>query len=377
MEQRQGAVEEVGLMLANATPSADFWRGRRVLLTGHTGFKGSWLALWLQSMGAEVHGLALPAPTEPALFKVARVGAGMASSTLADVRDLAAVQATMARARPEVLLHLAAQPLVRLSYEQPVETYATNVMGTVHVLEAARRCECLRAIVNVTTDKCYENREWVWGYREDEAMGGHDPYSSSKGCAELVTAAYRRSFMATGHTALASARAGNVIGGGDWAADRLLPDILRACGRDEPVQIRNPHATRPWQHVLEPLGGYLVLAERLHEQGQAVAEGWNFGPRDGDVQPVQWIVERMVAQWGGSARWQLSEGDHPHEASYLKLDISKARARLGWQPRWSLATALTRIVSWHQAWLAGADMQALCLQQIHEYCNSSSDAEPL
>lgn len=362
-------------MQTAALPNAAFWRGRRVLLTGHTGFKGSWLSLWLQALGAEVHGLALAPPTEPALFDVARVGAGMASSTLADIRDLAAVQRVMLQVQPEVLLHLAAQPLVRLSYQQPVETYATNVMGTVHVLEAARSCSSLRAIVNVTTDKCYENREWVWGYREDEAMGGHDPYSSSKGCAELVTAAYRRSFMSEGRIALASARAGNVIGGGDWAADRLLPDILSACERGEPVLIRNPHATRPWQHVLEPLSGYLLLAERLHAQEPGLAEGWNFGPQDTDVQPVQWIVERVVDLWGGAARWQLSTGAHPHEAGYLKLDISKARARLGWQPRWRLETALDRIVSWHQACLAGADMQALCLQQINDYAQRSDSAQ--
>lgn len=356
-------------------PDVTFWRGRRVLLTGHTGFKGSWLALWLQSLGAEVHGLALPAPTDPALFDQAKVSAGMASSTLADIRDLAAVHGVFERSKPEILLHLAAQPLVRLSYEQPVETFATNVMGTVHVLEAARQCDSLRAIVNVTTDKCYENREWVWGYRENEAMGGHDPYSASKGCAELVTAAYRRSFLSQGRVALASARAGNVIGGGDWAADRLVPDILRAFERKEPVLIRNPHAIRPWQHVLEPLSGYLVLAERLFTQGQSHAEAWNFGPRDDDVQPVQWIVERLVSEWGQGASWKLNLGDHPHEANYLKLDIAKARQGLGWQPRWTLAQALSRIVEWQQAWLAGQDMQALCLHQIEQYIKSSNSTE--
>jgi CDP-glucose 4,6-dehydratase len=273
----------------------------------------------------------------------------------------------MAAFRPEIVLHLAAQPLVRLSYAEPVATYATNVMGTVHVLEAARAAKSVRAIVNVTTDKCYENREWVWGYREDEPMGGHDPYSSSKGCSELVSSAYRRSFLRPGGIALATARAGNVIGGGDWAADRLLPDILRAFEREQPVVIRNPHATRPWQHVLEPLSGYLLLAQRLVEQGQGFAEAWNFGPLDDDARPVRWIVEQLAQDWGRGARWQLDGGEHPHEAGYLKLDISKARQRLGWQPRWTLDEALQRITTWHQAWLAHEDVRALCLQQIAEH----------
>ncbi len=259
---------------------------------------------------------------------------------------------------------------MRLSYSEPVETYATNVMGTVHVLEAARSAGSARAIVNVTTDKSYENREWVWGYREDEPMGGYDPYSNSKGCSELVTSAYRRSFMQKEGIALASARAGNVIGGGDWADDRLVPDILRAFEAGRPVVIRNPHSTRPWQHVLEPLSGYLVLAQRLWSDGQSAAEGWNFGPRDEDARPVQWIVEHMVGQWGANARWQLDGGDHPHEAGYLKLDISKARSRLGWQPRWALADALQRIMDWHKAWLAKQDMQQACLAQIAQYMNS-------
>ena len=365
MGQRRGAVEEVGL---NMAIDPDFWRGRRVLLTGHTGFKGSWLSLWLQAMGAQVCGLALDPPTDPSLFVVARVAEGM-DSRIADIRDLASVQAVMQAAQPEIVIHMAAQPLVRLSYQQPVETYATNVMGTIHVLEAARQTSSVRAIVNVTTDKCYENREWVWGYREDEPMGGHDPYSNSKGCAELVSSAYRKSFLKDAGIAMATARAGNVIGGGDWAADRLLPDILRALQDGEPVTIRNPHATRPWQHVLEPLSGYLLLAQRLVEQGQEHAEGWNFGPRDEDARPVQWIVERMCAQWGAEAGWALQPGTHPHEANFLKLDISKARQRLQWSPRWSLETALSRIIEWHQAWISGRDMHALCLAQISQYCS--------
>lgn len=347
----------------------EFWRGKRVLLTGHTGFKGSWLSLWLQAMGADLHGLALVPPTAPSLYDEAGVGASM-TSTIGDIRDYAAVLAAVEACKPEIIIHMAAQPLVRYSYQNPVETYATNVMGTVHVLEAARQVGSVRAIVNVTTDKCYENREWVWGYREDEPMGGYDPYSNSKGCAELVTSAYRRSFFQQSGIALASARAGNVIGGGDWAADRLVPDILRAFEKNQPVVIRNPHSTRPWQHVLEPLSGYLTLAQRLYAEGAAFAEGWNFGPHDDDARPVQWIVEQMVGKWGGNASWQLDGGNHPHEANYLKLDISKAKAGLGWQPRWNLGTALENIIAWHQAWLGQADVRAKCLEQISQYQNA-------
>lgn len=356
-------LEKVGLsMIVNS----EFWRGKRVFITGHTGFKGSWLSLWLQSMGAELCGLALAPPTNPDLFTEARVAEGMANS-IGDIRDFETVRAAMAEFSPEIVIHMAAQPLVRLSYNEPVATYATNVMGTVHVLEAARHAGSVRAIVNVTTDKCYENREWEWGYREGEPMGGHDPYSNSKGCSELVTSAYRRSFFQSSGIALASARAGNVIGGGDWAVDRLLPDILRAFERNQPVVIRNPHATRPWQHVLEPLSGYLSLAEKLYTEGQAWAEGWNFGPHDEDARPVQWIVEHMVEAWGQGANWQLDGGLHPHEANYLKLDISKAKVRLGWHPRWNLAVALGHITTWHRAWLDKEDMRAQCLAQIQQY----------
>jgi CDP-glucose 4,6-dehydratase len=351
--------------------SARFWRGKRVLLTGHTGFKGGWLSLWLQSLGAELSGFALTPPTTPNLFTVAAVGTGM-QSTIGDIRDYESVRACMARFRPEVVIHMAAQPLVRLSYADPVGTYATNVMGTVHVLEAARQVGSVRAIVNVTTDKCYENREWVWGYREDEAMGGHDPYSSSKGCAELVTSAYRRSFLDRNGIAAASARAGNVIGGGDWAADRLVPDVLRAFDRGQPVLIRNPQATRPWQHVLEPLSGYLLLAQRVVENGQLFAEGWNFGPGDHDVRSVQWVVEALVRSWGAQASWQLDAAAHPHEAHDLKLDISKAQRRLAWHPRWPLHRALDQVTTWHRAWRTGADMRQLSLDQIDTYTNTDA-----
>jgi CDP-glucose 4,6-dehydratase len=343
-----------------------FWVGKRVFLTGHTGFKGGWLSLWLEAMGALVRGLALPPDTDPSLFEVARVAEGM-DSRIGDIRDLATVRSAMADFAPDIVLHMAAQPLVRLSYRDPVETYATNVMGTVHVLEACREVRGLRAIVSVTTDKCYENKEWVWGYREDEPMGGRDPYSSSKGCAELVTAAYRASFFNSSGAAVASARAGNVIGGGDWAEDRLVPDILKGFAAGDPVSIRNPLATRPWQHVLEPLSGYLTLAQALYEGGKEFAEGWNFGPRDEDARPVQWIVDRMIASWGEDARWERDEGLHPHEARYLKLDIAKARERLGWEPRWPLAESLERIVQWQRAWLAGGDMRDHCRREIEDY----------
>lgn len=364
MGERSSSLEEVGLKMNNINP--DFWRGKRVLITGHTGFKGSWLSLWLQSMGAEVYGLALAPPTIPDLFTEARVAEGM-TSVIGDIRDYDTVLASMTASKPEIVIHMAAQPLVRYSYQAPVETYATNVMGTVHVLEAARQVDTVRAIVNVTTDKCYENKEWLWGYREDEPMGGYDPYSNSKGCSELVTSAYRRSFFQNGDTALASARAGNVIGGGDWAVDRLVPDILRAFERSQPVVIRNPHAIRPWQHVLEPLSGYLSLAEKLYTDGHAWAESWNFGPHDDDARPVRWIVEYMVQKWGNGATWQIDGGRHPHEASYLKLDTSKAKTRIGWYPRWKLADALGHIIHWHQAWLAREDVKALCLTQINKY----------
>jgi CDP-glucose 4,6-dehydratase len=343
-----------------------FWYGKRVLLTGHTGFKGSWLSLWLQSMGAYVVGYALEPSTNPSLFKVADVGKGM-TSIIGDIRDMSKLQAVFAEYSPEIIIHMAAQPLVRYSYQNPVETYAINVMGTVHLLEAVHNTPSVKAVVNVTTDKCYENQEWNWGYREDEPMGGHDPYSNSKGCSELVTSAFRRSFFQQKGIALASARAGNVIGGGDWSADRLVPDILRAFQQNQPVIIRNPRATRPWQHVLEPLSGYLTLAEALYTEGQAFAEGWNFGPNDDDARPVQWIVEHLVIGWGNGATWQIDGGAHPHEANYLKLDISKAKARLNWQPRWPLATALPHITSWHQAWLANDDMKKLCSAQIQKY----------
>ncbi|GFO60912.1 CDP-glucose 4,6-dehydratase [Geomonas silvestris] len=348
-----------------------FWQGKRVFLTGHTGFKGAWLSLWLHTLGAKVTGYALDPPTDPSLFELARVDQ-LVHSVTADVRDLERLKEELAQARPEIVIHMAAQPLVRDSYKIPVDTYAINVMGTVHLLEAVRSCPSVRAVVNVTTDKVYENREWAWGYRENEPMGGYDPYSNSKGCSELVTASYRSSYFNPARyqehrVAVATARAGNVIGGGDWAGDRLIPDCIRAILAGEAVQIRNPHAIRPWQHVLEPLSGYLTLAQRLYEEGVRFATGYNFGPAEEDARPVGWIVEKLCAGWGWGAGYQIDEGDHPHEAHYLKLDCSKARNELGWTPRWSLARTLDSIVAWTQAYRDGADLREVCLQQIAEY----------
>ena len=348
-----------------------FWEGKRVLITGHTGFKGSWLSLWLQSMGAKVVGYALAPPTNPSLFEVARVGLGM-TSVIGDIRDLAHLQSVLTEHQPEIVIHMAAQPLVRYSYLEPVETYSTNVMGTVNLLEAVRNTKSVKALVNVTSDKCYENREWDWGYRENEAMGGYDPYSNSKGCAELVTAAYRNSYFPPKQyqehgVAIGSGRAGNVIGGGDWAEDRLIPDMMRAITCGEPVRIRNPHSIRPWQHVLEPLSGYLLLAQKLYEEGPTFAEGWNFGPNDDDARPVNWILDHLTMIWGEGASWRVDGGNHPHEAHYLKLDCSKAKSRLQWQPRWTLAKAIDQICVWHKAHFAGSDMRVMCLDQIKQY----------
>lgn len=360
--------------------NSDFWRGKRVFVTGHTGFKGSWLCLWLQSLGAEVHGYALAPLTDPNLFSVACIGERMPNSTIADIREAETIAAAIQAARPDVVFHLAAQPLVRYSYAEPVETYAVNVMGTINLLEAIRVTPGVRAVVIVTSDKCYENREWNWGYREDDLLGGHDPYSSSKACAELVTAAYRRSFFGQSDVALASARAGNVIGGGDWADDRLIPDSLRAFDAGAVLRIRSPHAIRPWQHVLEPLSGYILLAERLcnpvdGDAGanlHAFAGPWNFGPADEDARPVRWIVERLTAAIPG-ATWTFDPAPQLHEASCLKLDTSKARTKLEWWPRWPLSTALDKVLEWHAAWRRGADMRRTTLAQISEYERSSTE----
>ncbi len=354
----------------------DFWRGKKVFLTGHTGFKGGWLSLWLQSLGAELIGYALAPPTNPSLFGIANIGKSM-HSVIADIRDLNTLQATMRSAAPEIVIHMAAQPLVRYSYVNPVETYATNVMGTVNLLESVRHTPSVKAVVIITTDKCYENREWVWGYREYEPMGGYDPYSNSKGCAELVTSAYRSSFFNPDHfskhgVAVATVRAGNVIGGGDWAQDRLIPDMLTAFAARLSVTIRNPNAIRPWQHVLEPLRGYLTLAEKLFNEGPGFAEAWNFGPNDEDARPVDWIANALVKEWGEGVSWQLDHGSHPHEATYLKLDISKAKGRLGWHPALPLKESLALIVAWYKEYQHQADMRAFTLAQISSYQTQTS-----
>ncbi|WP_395502845.1 CDP-glucose 4,6-dehydratase [Ectopseudomonas mendocina] len=346
--------------------NAAFWAGRRVLLTGHTGFKGGWLALWLQELGAEVCGYALPVPAEPSLWQVARL-AERVPGTLADIRDAQRVAEAVAAFRPEVVLHLAAQPLVRESYRAPAETYATNVMGTVNLLQALRHSDSVRAVLVVTSDKCYENREWLWPYRESDGLGGHDPYSSSKACVELLCASWRDSFLRESGIALATARAGNVIGGGDWSADRLLPDILRAWQAGQSLTLRYPQAVRPWQHVLEPLHGYLSLAQVLVEQGEAVAAAWNFGPDNEGLVSVGELVERLAQRWPGEARWTVEASGQPHEAGLLALDSSQARVRLDWRPRWNLQQAIERTLDWHQAWQAGENMQTFSRAQIAAY----------
>lgn len=349
----------------------EFWLNKKVFVTGHTGFKGSWLSLWLQKMGAHVTGFALAPPSNPNLFELAQIAETMQSLT-GDIREYAAVKHAIHMEQPEIIFHMAAQSLVQTSYQNPIETYATNVMGTVHVLEAAKQTKSVKVIINVTSDKCYDNKDWLWAYREDEPMGGVDPYSNSKGCAELVTSAYRHSYLnGTNTAALASVRAGNVIGGGDWAANRLIPDIIKACIHKQPVLIRNPHSIRPWQHVLEPLAGYLLLAEKLWYNKADYAEAWNFGPYEQDMKEVSWIAEQLVTLWGDDASWKLNAAEHPHEAKLLKLDSSKARARLHWQPQWSLQQALNAIVKWYKAWIDGKNLREITYQQIDEYSTTN------
>lgn len=343
-----------------------FWAGRRVFLTGHTGFKGGWLALWLRELGAEVRGYALPANTVPALWDITRLH-DLIPGDMADVRDSARLAEAVAAFQPEIVLHLAAQPLVRESYRTPADTYSVNVMGTVNLLEAVRHCGSARAVVVVTSDKCYENQEWLWPYREHDALGGHDPYSSSKACTELLCASWRNSFLREAGIALATARAGNVLGGGDWSADRLVPDIVRAWQAGDSLTLRHPQAVRPWQHVLEPLHGYLCLAQALVERGDDVATAWNFGPSVDDVVTVAKLVEQMARFWPGEGLWAIDETQGVHEAGLLSLDASQARQYLGWQPRWTLEQALRRTSDWHQAWRNGGDMRAFTCSQILAY----------
>lgn len=346
----------------------EFWAGKSVFVTGHTGFKGSWLCLWLQRLGSRVTGYALSPKSAIDLFELASVADGM-ESRIGDIRELELLNSAMRKACPQIVIHLAAQALVRPSYLDPVGTFATNVMGTVNVLESIRQTESVRAAVIVTSDKCYENREWVWGYREDEHMGGHDPYSSSKGCAELVTSAYRRSYFSnkTKEVSVASARAGNVIGGGDWAKDRLVPDFMRAFIEKRPVIVRNPKAIRPWQHVLEPLHGYLLLAEKLYAQGKACSGGWNFGPDESDMHSVSWVADELVRRWGNGAQWTLDTKENPHESLSLKLDCAKARHFLGWKPQINLGTALDWTVQWYKGFQSSSDVRRISLQEIERY----------
>ncbi len=347
------------------------WKGRRVFLTGHTGFKGSWLALWLSRLGAQIRGYALDPCTEPNLFALASVST-VVDDVRGDVRDFAQLEAAMTEFTPEVVFHLAAQPLVRRSYADPVGTYGTNVMGTVHLMEAIRKTPSVRAVVCVTTDKCYQNQEWIWPYRESDTLGGYDPYASSKACAEIVAAAYRSSFfpidrLPEHHVALATARAGNVIGGGDWSEDRLIPDLIRGFRSGQPVLIRRPSAIRPWQHVLDPLHGYMMLAQELLVQPARFASAYNFGPSDEDVWPVERIASKLAPMWGNGASWTRDSVPGVHEAHVLRLDASKARVELGWKPRLKIEAALDWTVGWYRAWNRGDNMAEFTKQQIGEY----------
>jgi CDP-glucose 4,6-dehydratase len=351
----------------------EFWKNRRIFLSGHTGFKGGWLSIWLQQLGAKVTGYALAPPTQPNLFEVASVESGM-NSIIGDVRDGNNLKRAMSDACPEVVIHMAAQPLVRYSYSNPVDTYSINVMGLVNLLEAVRATPSVKSVINVTSDKCYENKEWNRGYRENDSMGGYDPYSNSKGCAELITTCYRNTYFnpekyAEHGVAIASARAGNVIGGGDWAEDRLIPDMIRSISKGESVEIRNPNAIRPWQHVLEPLSGYLKLAEKLHTNGTDFAEGWNFGPHNDDAKTVSCAIEQFTQTWGSGAKWSLVDHQQPHEATYLKLNCSKAHRRLGWNSIWNIKLTIEKIVEWHKAYDQGADMHQMTLSQINSFQN--------
>ena len=347
--------------------NSNFWKNKKVFLTGHTGFKGSWLSIWLHHMGALVKGLSLRPKLEPNLFSELRVQKFI-NSNFGDIRDLEIMKECVHSFSPEIVFHLAAQPLVRESYEDPIETYSTNLMGTLNLLEVIRNCDSVKAVVIITTDKCYENKEWVWGYRENEPMGGHDPYSSSKGCCELLVSSYRRSFFQDStNPAVATARAGNVIGGGDWAKDRLIPDVIRVIENSEKVNLRNPNSIRPWQHVLDPLSGYLMLGEKLFSSGQSFAEAWNFGPKDEDCKSVSYVLDKIYESWGKNKSWEEDNSNNPHEAELLKLDCSKARSRLSWESVWGLDKAIEMVVDWHKSKIEGHDVLDKTINQINEY----------
>jgi CDP-glucose 4,6-dehydratase len=356
-----------------AMVTKEFWKGKKVLITGHTGFKGSWLCMYLNYLGADISGYSLEPPTEPNLYNLCRIDS-FVNSTISDIRDFDSLLKKIDSVKPEIIIHMAAQPLVRLSYEEPVLTYQTNVIGTINLLEAVRvsKSKSVRALVNITTDKCYENKEWIWPYRENEPLGGYDPYSSSKACSEIVTASYRNSFFNPAeydkhHVAIATARAGNVIGGGDWASDRLIPDFIRAILNKKVITIRNPDSIRPWQHVLEPLTGYLILSEKLYNNGALFAESWNFGPNEDDAKPVSWIIEKLCKMKGDGAGYELDKKINHHEAASLKLDCSKAKEKLNWHPRWNLNKALETIILFTDAYIRNDDLNALCKGQIVEY----------
>ncbi len=349
----------------------EFWNGRKVFLTGHTGFKGSWLAIWLKTLGAVIKGYSLEPPTSPSLFGEARIQKHI-QSEINDIRNFSDLSFSLKEFSPEIVFNMAAQPLVRDSYQIPVETFETNVMGTVNLLEAVRNSKSVKAVINVTTDKCYENKDWIWGYRETDPLGGSDPYSSSKGCAELVSAAYQSSFYKHQRIGLATVRAGNVVGGGDWSRDRLIPDVINAFENNKPVFIRYPNSVRPWQHVLEPLSGYLLLAQKLFENPENYSGAWNFGPYNSDAREVKWIVEKLILSWPGST-WILDDRNSLHEANTLRLDISKATALLDWHPTWTLEQTLEKIVSWHRSWLMKEDMYKYCVNEIKDFLNSQID----
>jgi len=354
-------------------PDKKFWEGKKVFITGHTGFKGSWLCLFLNYLKADIYGYALAPPTKPSLYKLCNIDDSI-HSIISDIRDGDALKKSIEKSKPEIIIHMAAQPLVRLSYIDPVLTYQTNIMGTINLLESVRLTKSVKVVINVTTDKCYENKEWIWPYRENEPLGGYDPYSSSKACSEIITAAYRHSYFNphkyTDHgIAIATARAGNVIGGGDWANERLIPDFMRAIFKGEKIKVRNPQAIRPWQHVLEPLTGYLILAEKLYTEGSKYADAWNFGPKDDDIRTVKWIVEYLCHKWGDNAEYEIDKEQQLHEANYLKLDWSKAKAYLGWQPRWSLEKALDSVIEFAEGLNDRRNIKEICLKQIMEYLN--------